>query len=334
MQQAEPQLFVHGMGHFHPENVLDNAFLESLDIGTTDSWILERVGIRSRRTVLPLDYVSQTKNADPRESHNASVYSNAQTGAHAARMALSRAKLSISDIGLVVAGGCSPQFSIPSEACRIASELGIEVPCFDLNSACSSFGAQLHFLRSMNKDMSADYILVVNAENNTRTVNYADRSSAVLWGDATSAAIVSLKHESALKVTTSCIESDPAGWDKVVIPAGGHFSQSGRAVQTFAIRKTLATLCKLREHSNCTPERQYFISHQANLLMLENVAARAEVLAANHLFNVDQFGNCGAAGAPSVLSQNWDKFVPGDEIALVVVGSGLTWSGLLFSFGG
>ena len=55
-------LYIHGMGHFHPGNIVDNAFLEELDIGTNEEWILERVGIHARRTVLPLDYIRETKN--------------------------------------------------------------------------------------------------------------------------------------------------------------------------------------------------------------------------------------------------------------------------------
>lgn len=55
-------LYFHGFCYFHPENQIDNAFLESLDIGTTSQWILDRVGIKSRRTVLPLDYIRATKN--------------------------------------------------------------------------------------------------------------------------------------------------------------------------------------------------------------------------------------------------------------------------------
>jgi 3-oxoacyl-[acyl-carrier-protein] synthase III len=61
-----PMLYLHGLGHFHPENELDNAFLESLDIGTNELWITSRVGIKNRRTVLPLDYIRQTRNKDLR----------------------------------------------------------------------------------------------------------------------------------------------------------------------------------------------------------------------------------------------------------------------------
>ena len=59
------------MGPFHPDNVIDNAFLEDLDIGTSQDWILERVGIETRRTVLPLDYIRETKNQDPRQGQEA-----------------------------------------------------------------------------------------------------------------------------------------------------------------------------------------------------------------------------------------------------------------------
>lgn len=82
----------------------------------------------------------------------------------------------------------------------------------------------------------------------------------------------------------------------------------------------------MREHLN--HPQAYFIGHQANLTMLSSVCERLEVPPHRHLYNVDQFGNCGAAGAPGVLSQNWERFVPGDAIALVVVGSGLTWGGI------
>lgn len=322
-------LYVHGMGHFHPENEIDNDFLTKLDIGTDEAWIIERVGIRARRTVLSLDYIRSTRNADPKRSHEASCYSNAQTGALAAQMALKRAGITKDEIGLVIAGGCSPEYTIPAEACLIAAELGIQCPAIDLSSACSSFVAQVHFLRQMRPDAVPDYVLVVNSENNTRTVNYNDRSTAVLWGDGSSAAVLSFKHEARLKVGHSVLESDPSGFEKVMIPAGGHFTQSGSQVQAFAIRKSLEALAALREYV-CGPlENLYFIGHQANLGMLEAVCKRAEVNSSRHLYNVDRFGNCGAAGAPSVLSENWSRFRPGDEIALVVVGSGLTWGGVL-----
>jgi 3-oxoacyl-[acyl-carrier-protein] synthase-3 len=318
------------IGHFHPPTVVDNAFLTSLDIGVDPNWVLERVGIRERRTVLPLDYIRETRNRDPRASAEASMFSDAQTGTKAAEHALSRAGLSAKDIGMVVAGGCSPQLSIPAQACLTAAELQIECPAFDVNSACSSFAAQLHLLSSMRPETLPDYILVVNVENTTRTVNYDDRRTAVLWGDCSSAAIVSPRAPGRASIKATVLHSDPSGWKHVVIPAGGHFQQDGQAVQGFAIRKTISTFAELA--AGLPKESQpAFIGHQANALMLDGVCRRAEIPPERHFFNVDRFGNCGAAGAPSVLSQNWEKMTSG-YLSLVVVGSGLTWGGALFHF--
>ena len=78
-------LHVHGLGHFHPGNEITNQFLEDLDIGTDDKWIMERVGIRSRRTALDLDYIRETRNRDVRAAAEATTVSLAEQGAHAAR---------------------------------------------------------------------------------------------------------------------------------------------------------------------------------------------------------------------------------------------------------
>lgn len=326
----QPPLFVHALGHFHPENVIDNRFLEALDIGTGDEWILERVGIRERRTVLPLDYIRETRNADPRGALLAAKYSNVETSRRAALMALERAGLSPKDVGMVVAGGCSPEMSIPAEACRVAAALGIEAPALDVGSACSSFGAHLHLLSRM-RDLPR-FVLVVSAENNTRTVDYRDRSTAVLWGDGTSAAVVSQAAPARLRVVETTLASSPAGWASVTIPRFGHFAQEGSAVQRFAIKTTLACLEAMlpaaRAHVAKTGGALRFVGHQANLLVLENVARRAGLAPAEHWMNVADFGNTGAAGAPSVLSQRWDELRAGDAVVAAVVGSGLTWASL------
>lgn len=324
------KLFLHALAHFHPENVIDNRFLEELDIGTSDEWILERVGIRERRTVLPLDYVRATKNADPKAGQEAALYSNVETGRRAALAAIERAGLRPSDIGMVVAGGCCPEMQIPAEACRIAQALGLEVPAFDINSACSSFGAQLHLLGSMSG--LPRFVLVVNAENTTRTVSYADRATAVLWGDATSAAVVSAEVPARARIVETTLASSPAGAGSVVIPRFGHFTQDGSAVQRFAIKTTEACLSALLPGARArlaeSGGRLRFVGHQANLLVLESVARRAELAPGEQWHNVESFGNTGAAGAPSVLSQHWDELRPGDTVILAVVGSGLSWSSM------
>ena len=325
-------LYFHGFGHFHPENHLDNAFLESLDIGTNASWIVDRVGIKDRRTVLPLDYIRATKNKDLRAAQEAALYSNAETGRRAALMAIERAGISPSEIGMVIAGDCSPDTCIPAEGARIAKALGINVPAFDLHSACSTFGAHVHLLEKMGAALP-DYVLIVSPENTTRVTDFADRSSAILFGDATSAAVVSTRVPSRARVASSTFDVSPAGCDDVSIGRVTHFSQNGSAVQKFAIKKMTALLGEIQERVG--PDRAgrlIYVGHQANLTMLEAVCRRCEIPPERHFHNIVDYGNQAAAGAPVVMSQRWDELRKGDAVALVVVGSGLSWSSMLIEF--
>lgn len=325
-------IYLHGLGHFHPENVIDNAFLESLDIGTNQRWIVDRVGIESRRTVLPLDYIRATRNKDLRAAPGAALYSNAETGRRAALMAIARAGIAPSDVGMVIAGGCSPDNCIPAEAARIANALGLTVPAFDLQAACSTFGAQVHMLGQMGPALP-EYVLIVQPENTTRVVDFSDRSVAVLFGDASSAAVLSTKIPSRARVVSSAFGSDPSGCDQVGIPRLGYFHQAGAVVQKFAIKKMTALLVEIEQRLDpARRQRLVYIGHQANLTMLESVCRRAGIPPERHFSNIVQFGNQCAAGAPAVLSQSWERFRPGDVAAVVVVGSGLSWSSLQIEF--
>jgi 3-oxoacyl-[acyl-carrier-protein] synthase-3 len=325
-------LYFHGFGHFHPENEIDNAFFESLDIGTTSEWIVERIGIKSRRTVLPLDYIRATKNKDLRAAQEAALYSNAETGRRAALMAIERAGIKPSDVGLVIAGDCSPDTCIPAEAARVARLLGISGPAFDVHSACSTFGAHVHLLDQMGSNVP-DYALIVSPENTTRVVDFSDRSSSILFGDATSAAVVSTRIPSRARLAASTFNTNSAGCNEVLIPRVGHFSQNGSAVQKFAIKQMTALLSDIQAKVGAARrDRVIYVGHQANLTMLEAVCRRCEIPPERHLSNIVHYGNQAAAGAPVVVSQNWGSFKAGDVVALVVVGSGLSWSSLLVEF--
>jgi len=326
-------LYLHGLGHFHPENEITNQFLTDLDIGTNQEWIEERVGIDARRTVLPLDYIRETRNVDPTLALDAAVYTHAETGRRAAEMALERAGLEKRDIGMLIAGSCSPDMMSPADACTIAAALEMEVPAFDVNSACTSFHVALYMLSMMRPEGLPDYVLVVTPESLTTAVNYTDRSAAVLWGDGTSAAVVSTRVPSRIEILGNSLESSPAGHDKVIVPHFGHFWQEGRTVQMFAIKKTIRILRRLQKTYG-DPERDFhFVGHQANLRMLEAVCRQCDIEDDRHHHNVINFGNTGAAGAPGVISMNWDRWTDRDDVAVVGVGSGLSWSGHVLRFG-
>jgi 3-oxoacyl-[acyl-carrier-protein] synthase-3 len=327
-----PNLQLHGLGHAHPENEIDNKFLESLDIGTSDEWIMERVGIHSRRTAMSLDYIRETLNEDPRGAIEASYISNAGLAAKAARMAVERAGISLSDIGMLVGGGCAPDTVSPAEACNISKELNIDVPSFDVNSACTSFFAGMKVLSMMKPEALPPYLLLVAADVMTRTVNYADRTSAVLWGDGSVAAVISTKEFAKAEVIDCVFAGNPLAADLIVVPRLGHFFQEGRQVQMFAIKKTTAFVKELQEEYEEPDRRFHFIGHQANLRMLETVCGRCQIPADRHHFNVDWYGNSGSSSSGAVASMNWEKWGPGDDIAMVGVGSGVAWSRYLLRF--
>jgi 3-oxoacyl-[acyl-carrier-protein] synthase III len=128
------------------------------------------------------------------------------------------------------------------------------------------------------------------------------------------------------------LRGDPKGAEKVKVPRFGHFTQMGAEVQKFAIKRGSEVFESLRQgflsrDSSKKPSDLSFIGHQANLRMLESIVKRCEIASPQHFFNVDRRGNVGAAGAPSVFSENFDHPGLGDAVALAVVGSGLTWSG-------
>jgi len=318
-----------GMGHFHPENVLDNAFFESLDIGTNEAWILSRVGIHERRTVLSLDYIRETKNVDPRGAQEAATISNPACGARAAELAIERAGIAKEDIGMVICGGCSPQWVTPAEASAVAMELGLDgIPCFDLHAACSTFGTQVHVASQMGQGLP-DHVLLVQLENNTRCIDYRDRSGCVLWGDGAAAAVVSPRIEGRASIRRTTVGGSPQGAMDVVIPRMGYFAQDGKKVHKFAIKRMTELYRQAREHCD-RPEALVYVGHQANLTMLKSVAKRVHPGA--HWFNIDRFGNQGGAGSPCVISQRWDQIQPRTSVASVVVGAGLSWASVLIDF--
>jgi 3-oxoacyl-[acyl-carrier-protein] synthase-3 len=164
-------------------------------------------------------------------------------------------------------------------------------------------------------------------------VNYLDRTTAVLWGDAAAAAVVSTRVPGRAEVLGAALSSSPAGNAKVVAPRVGHFRQDGRAVQMFAIRRSVEGFERLRSSHAEAGRPLHFVGHQANLRMLEAVVRQCEIAPELHHTNVERFGNTGAPSGATVVSAMWDDFTGEDDVAMVGVGSGLTWASGLLRFG-
>jgi 3-oxoacyl-[acyl-carrier-protein] synthase-3 len=186
----------------------------------------------------------------------------------------------------------------------------------------------------MRADALPDFVLLVVPEGLTRTVDYGDRSAAVLWGDGAAAAVVSTRVPGRARIEATAFASSPQGAGAVAIPRLGHFRQQGRAVQAFAIRHTTALFAELRaEHAADGAGRAlHFVGHQANLRMLESVCRACAIPPERHHHNVEWFGNTAAASGVSVVSTAWEKWTPHDDVALAAVGAGLSWGRALIRF--
>ena len=323
-----------GMGHFFPSTVLTNSFFEELDIGTSAEWITERVGIRERRTVLAADDVRLLRRGEitlEELRQQGRIMSVGEMCQEPWDMARQRAGESYKSPNVAIAGLSVPDWDIPANACSIAAKLGLECTAFDVNSACSSFIVDLHVARALLNSGQATEAAIFNAERYSLRMNFSDRSSCVLFGDGAAATLLSTSPGArGLAVLDTIVTSSPAGYMHVRIPDSGHFDQNGAAVQKFAVTKTVAITREiLARNQLATDDINYFVAHQANYRMLMSACEKLGFSPEQHLYNVDHFGNQGGAGAPAVLSLNWDRFKVGDKIAVAVVGSGLTWAAAL-----
>jgi 3-oxoacyl-[acyl-carrier-protein] synthase-3 len=321
-------VYLHGVAHFHPPNIINNQFLTDLDISTTAEWIEDRLGILERRTVLDLDYIRHTRNADIRQAVEASQYSNPEMTEFAARLALKRARLDPQAIGLIVSGSSVPQYVAPPESFILGDRLGITPMCFELNAGCSTFLTQLSAISAMSAAVP-EYILITQSENMTRYVDYNDRSGACLMGDCTTAAVISTKVPSPVVLRSISIDTIPNSWDTATIPATAHFSQKTTIVRGLA-EKFLGEPSHFVVNGSPPP---FLILHQTSPKLLASILDSVGVDPSRHLFNSDRYGNCASAGAVSVLSQNWDTLrSSGVPLTFVTIGAGFNWGKADFEF--
>ena len=329
-------LYFHGFGHFHPENEIDNAFLESLDIGTNDQWIVERVGIKNRRTVLPLDYIRATKNQDLRAAPEAALYSNAETGRRAAPDGhRARGPQALGHRHghrrRLLARHLHPGRGLA----RRQAPSGIDGPRVRPARGVQHLRRAFHFLYRMGPAACPTTSCSSAREHHARPSTSPTAPPPILFGDATSAAVVSTKVPGRARgVSTPRSAPTPRGADEVTIPRTRPLPPERLGRAEVRDQEDAVLLERDRGPPRRGAQRELiYIGHQANLTMLESgVPPRARSRPSATSTTSSDFGNQCAAGAPVVLSQSWDRFQPGDVAALVVVGSGLSWASIQLEF--
>jgi 3-oxoacyl-[acyl-carrier-protein] synthase-3 len=323
-------LSILGMGHAQPEINIDNKFIEDLDVGTNATWITEKIGIQSRTISIPLDYIKETKNQNPEDTIKVATHTSTDLAVKAANIALNRAGISPSQVGLVICNCCAPSCVTPTESVRIANALGIQSNAYEVFTACPAFALHMDYLSNFEESQLPEYVLCVSTATLSHHTNYLDRSDGAIWGDGAAAWIVSAKHIGKISVLDTYFMADPTRAAAVVVDRFKHFHQDGRAVRDFSVRQTVRLIKKLEDQFNLDWSKDIFVGHQANRTMLEQITNNREIPDTNHWHNVTNIGNQAGAGAPAVMSMNWDNIKSGQKIAVAVVGAGLSWGSILF----
>jgi len=318
-----------GTGSYVPEKVLANFDLEKF-LDTSDEWIVTRTGIRERRVAL--------------ENQAASDLAKI-----ACDRALEAAGMEPEEIQLIVLGTITPDTHCPAGANWLEAKLGaVNAVSFDVTAACSGFIFALAVAEQFIKTGTYQNALVVGSEIMTRTVDWTDRESCILWGDGAGAAVVT-EVDSNSGILSTHIHTDGANGDTLLMPGGGsrttpishesvdkklHTLTMIQANQSFKVAvKRFAEACEEALYYNnvSIDDIKVIIPHQANLRILHGMAKRLNTDVSKVYVNIDRYGNISSATVPIALDEAVrDKTIQeGDLVLLTAFGGGLTWASAL-----
>ncbi|MFZ0217789.1 MAG: beta-ketoacyl-ACP synthase III [Candidatus Dormiibacterota bacterium] len=310
-----------GVGTFVPERVLTNGDLEKI-VDTSDRWIVERTGMRER-------HVAETGTA------------SWELGALAAGRALAAAGVAPSQVDLIMVASSAPDAPFPSMACRIQEQLGLDNAwAFDLLAACTGLLYELQIADAMIASGRAQTVLVIGAEVLSRLVDWSDRSTCVLLGDAAAACVVRpAEHGGGFRSWS--LGADGREWDLLrygqhaqtgayaVGDPDPHFIMRGPETFKFAVECfTRAGQAAMDAAGLTIDDLDLFVPHQANLRIIKTAAQRAGIPEEKVYVNIERYGNTSTATIPLALAdaQREGRLRPGMKVLLSSFASGLTWA--------
>lgn len=323
--------YIRGIGYHVPPKILTNQDLEQL-VDTSDEWIVTRTGIRQRHVV---------------EGHAAS-----DIAVEAARKALADAGMTPDDVTHVICATCTPDSYCPNAATQIQHKLGIAGRmAFDLNAACTGFLYSLHVARALIAVDPGAVVLVAAVEILTSRLNWEDRTTCVLFGDGSGAAVVTRdKGEDGVGIADARLASDGQYGPLLTISGGGsgtpyrlgdvvgeaHFVRmNGREVFKVAVRSMTATCRQVMEDNGLgVDDVDLFIPHQANLRIIEAVGKKLGIPRERVFTNVQNYGNTSSASVGIALCEAREQglLAPGKRVLLTAFGGGFTWGAVLLDF--
>lgn len=313
-----------GLGAYLPPRVMTNEEWAQY-VDTSDEWITERTGIKRRRLA-------------------ALEESTADLAVKAARAALEDAGLTSGDVDEIVVTTDTPEVYLPDTASFVQERLGARrIPCYDLaGSGCAGFLLALDIARSRIRERDRK-ILVIAVELITRLMNWRDRNTCVLFGDAAAAAVLGRRPD-AMEIVAATAGTDGSKARILAVEVGGtrtpfrpggaplELVMNGREVFKEAVEHmTGAAREVLAQAGVDLSEVALVVPHQANLRILEAVRERLGVPAHKLVVNVQEYGNTGSASVPLALweARRDGRLRPGDLVLLVSFGAGFHWAGML-----
>jgi len=316
-----------GTGSYLPEKILTNHDLEQT-LDTSDSWIVTRTGIRERRIAA--------------EGENTS-----DLAAKAGAKALEMAGVKPDEVDLIVVGTITGDFPWPATACMVQQKLGCSNAfAFDLSAACSGFVYALTTAGKYLESGTAKRALVIGAEVISRILDWEDRNTCVLFGDAAGAVVLEAQ-EGESGLLSSHLHSDGKYWDLLYQPGFGavhpptsqameerlqYLKMQGSEVFKVAVRMLSEVAQEaLAAHDLSSEAIKLFIPHQANMRILEATAKRVGFAPEQVYINVDRLGNTSGATIPVALDEanRLGMLNEGDLILLDAFGGGFTWGASL-----
>jgi 3-oxoacyl-[acyl-carrier-protein] synthase-3 len=314
---------ISSIGIYVPPKLLTNADLEKM-VATNDQWIVERTGIHQRHIVEP-------------------GVATSDLAAEAARVCLAKRGVDASEVDAIIVATVTPDMMFPATACLVQEKIGATKAWgFDLSAACSGFIYALQVGAKLIESGVHQKVLVIGADVMSSILNYADRSTCILFGDGAGAALLEPTAEDEVGLVDFVHEIDGSGASSLFMPGGGslhpattetvaekmHFvHQAGGAVFKVAVRKMAEVSETLLVRNNLTAaDLDCFIPHQANERIILATAERLEMPVDKVIINIGEYGNTTAGTIPlamhTALEQN--RLKKGDTVLLASFGGGFT----------
>jgi len=313
---------ISGIASYVPDYVLTNDELSQM-VDTNDEWITTRVGIKERRLL--------------KEPVGSSFM-----GIQAVKKLLQETGTNPDDVDLLICATSNPDYRFPSTASIIAHGCGIEKKCYayDIQAACAGFLVATYDASAYVKAGLYKKVIVVAAEKMSSMVNYTDRATCPLFGDASGAVLIEPTEEP-VGVIDGVFHVDGSGLDTLIYKAGGsanpathetvdnqwhYLYQEGRAVYKHAVIDMYTSSLEVMKRNNLTVDDiQWLVPHQANLRIIEAVGSRLGIDESKVLVNIQHRGNTSAATIPVCLDEKKHLLRAGDKIVLTAFGAGYTW---------